>query len=130
MRTRVLGSLIAVATLVAAFASPAAGQTPTTTPTGTATPSPTATPEPTPTPEEEKQARLRNRKIVKRVYRDFRDNGRIDNCDHTRTALKRTLQSISDEFDQDFPDFREAVKAAIKDHDKERCVEEAEPEPT
>jgi hypothetical protein len=44
--------------------------------------------------------------------------------------LKRTLQSISDEFDADFPDFREAVKAAIKDWDKDRCEREAEPTPT
>ena len=63
---------------------------------------------------------------MRRVYRDYRRDGRIDNCDHSRKALKRTLESITDEFDADFPDFKAAVKAAIKDHDKERC----EPEPT
>ena len=60
------------------------------------------------------------------MYKDYEGNGRIDNCDHSRTALKRTLQSITDEFDTDFPDFRVAVKAAIKDHDAERCEQEQE----
>jgi hypothetical protein len=64
------------------------------------------------------------------VYRDYRDDGKIDNCKHSRKALKRTLQSISDAFDADFPDFREAVKAAIKDWDKKRCEEKAAATPT
>ncbi len=65
------------------------------------------------------------------MYRDYRQDGKIDNCKHSRKALKRTLQSISDEFDADFPDFREAVKAAIKDWDKKRCAEQnAQPTPT
>src|ERR687895_2936049 len=126
-------ALIVLAALVAvpsAAAQDQATQTPTPSPTPTATP----TPSPTPTPEEieeaERKEALRKRKVVRRVYADFRRDGRIDNCDHSRTALKRTLQSISDEFDTDFPDFREAVRAAIKDHDKERCEEEEEPEPT
>src|SRR5918992_4749259 len=120
-------ALIVLAALVAAPSAAAqdpATQTPTPTPTPTATP----TPSPTPTPEEieeaERKEALRKRKVVRRVYADFRRDGRIDNCDHSRTALKRTLESISDEFDTDFPDFREAVRAAIKDHDKERCEKE------
>ena len=113
-------------------AAPAWAQDPTATPDPALTPTPTATPtpEPTPTPEEieeaERKEKLRKRKVVRRVYADFRRDGRIDNCDHSRLALKRTLQSITDDFDADFPDFRAAVRAAIKDHDKERC----EPEPT
>jgi hypothetical protein len=131
MRARLLGLLVAAVAFIAALSAAAAAQTPTTTPTVTPTPTPTATPtpEPTPTPQEEKQAKLRKRKVVKRVYRDFRDDGRIDNCKHSRLALKRTLQSISDQYDIDFPDFREAVKAAIKDWDKKVCVV-ATPTPT
>jgi hypothetical protein len=131
MRVRLLGLLVAAVAFIAALSAAAAAQTPTTTPTVTPTPTPTATPtpEPTPTPQEEKQAKLRKRKVVKRVYRDFRDDGRIDNCKHSRLALKRTLQSISDQYDIDFPDFREAVKAAIKDWDKKVCVV-ATPTPT
>jgi hypothetical protein len=92
---------------------------------------PTVTPTPTPDPQEEKKAKLRKRVVVKRVYRDYRADGKIDNCDHSRKALKRTLESISDEFDADFPDFRAAVKAAIKDWDKKRCEEQqAAPTPT
>jgi hypothetical protein len=141
MRVRVLGVLLAAATMVVVVATAAMAQTPpapTATATQTVTPSPTPTPtatpsptpSPTPDPEDEKKAKLRKRKVVKRVYRDYRDDGRIDNCRHSRKALKRTLQSISDEFDADFPDFREAVKAAIKDWDKNRCEREAEPTPT
>lgn len=132
MRVRLLGVLVAAVAFIAALSAAAAAQTtPTPTPTVTPTPTPTATPtpEPTPTPAEEKQAKLRKRKVVRRVYRDFRDDGRIDNCKHSRLALKRTLQSISDQYDVDFPDFREAVKAAIKDWDKKVCVV-ATPTPT
>ena len=126
MRTWWAGILIV---LVALLAAPAASaQDPAVTPTPTATP----TPSPTPTPEEiaeaERKEKLRKRKVVRRVYKDYEDNARIDNCDHSRTALKRTLQSITDEFDTDFPDFREAVKAAIKEHDAERCEQEQEQE--
>jgi hypothetical protein len=129
MRACLTGGLVGLVALLAT--APAWAQDPTI----TATPSPTATPTPTPTPtpeeieEAERKEKLRKRKVVRRVYGDFRRDGRIDNCDHSRTALKRTLESITDEFDADFPDFRPAVRAAIKDHDKERC-EEPEPTPT
>jgi hypothetical protein len=124
MRVRLLGLLVAAVAFIAALSPAALAQDPTVTPvpTVTPTPTPTVTPEPTPTPAEEKQAKLRKRKVVRRVRRDFRDNGRIDNCKHSRLALKRTLQSISEQEDIDFPDFREAVKAAIKDWDKKVCV--------
>jgi hypothetical protein len=129
MRVRLLGLLVAAVAFIAALPAAASAQDPTPTPTVTPTPTATPTPVPTPTPAEEKQAKLRKRKVVKRVYRDFRDDGRIDNCKHSRLALKRTLQSISDQYDVDFPDFREAVKAAIKDWDKKVCVV-ATPTPT
>ena len=124
MRVRLLGLLVAVVAFIAALSTAAAAQDPTPAPTETPvpTPTPTVTPTPTPTPKEERQARLRKRKVVKRVYRDFRTDGRIDNCKHSRLALRRTEQSISEQYDVDFPDFREAVKAAIKDWDKKVCV--------
>jgi len=140
---RVLGPLLAIAAILVAFSTAAFAQAPTPSPTATATQTetptptptptvtPTVTPTPTPSPADEKKAKLRKRLIVKRVYRDYRQDGKIDNCKHSRKALKRTLQSISDEFDADFPDFREAVKAAIKDWDKKRCEEQkAAPTPT
>ena len=128
MRARITGILIMLAAVLAA--GPAWAQDPTPVPTETPVPTATPTPEPTPTPEEieeaERKEKLRKRKVVRRVYADYRRDGRIDNCDHSRLALRRTLQSITDDFNADFPDFRSAVRAAIKDHDKERC----EPEPT
>ena len=131
MRALWAGILIVLAALSAAPVA-WAQETPTPTPTPTATP----TPSPTPTPEEiaeaERKERLRKRKAVRRVYKDYED-GRIETCDHTRRALKLTLRSITDEFDTDFPEFREAVKAAIEDHDEDRCErerEEAEETPT
>jgi hypothetical protein len=132
MRARRTAILTVLATLL--VAAPAWAQDVTPAPTETPVPTATPTPEPTPTPEEieeaERKEKLRKRKIVRRVYRDFRRDGRIDNCDHSRTALKRTLESITDEFEADFPDFRPAIRAAIKDHDKERCEVEPEPTPT
>ena len=133
MPTRLTGILLVVAALVVAPSAWAQEPTPPPT-TPTPTPTPTVTPTPTPTPEEiaeaERKEKLRKRKVVRRVYADFRRDGRIDNCEHSRTALKRTRESITDEFDTDFPDFREAVTAAIKDHDNARCEEEEEPEAT
>jgi hypothetical protein len=131
MRARLAVILSVLAAL--AVAAPAWAQVPPPEPTPESTPTATPTPTPTPTPEEieeaERKEKLRKRKVVRRVYADFRRDGRIDNCDHSRLALKRTLESITDDFDADFPDFRAAVRAAIKDHDKERC-EPPEPEPT
>src|SRR3954453_23805309 len=62
-------------------------------------------------------------KEVKAVYTDYSRDGVIDVCDHTRDALQETLDGIEAAFDRDFPDFREAVKAGIQDHDKGKCKE-------
>ena len=126
-------ALILLAALVAvpaAWAQDPPPAEPTPSPTPTATPTPTPTPTPEEIEEAELKEKLRKRKIVRKVYADFRRDGRIDNCDHTKTALKRTRQSITDEFDADFPDFREAITAALRDHNEERCEEEEEPEAT
>jgi len=132
MRAR-LTSLLAVATLALA-ATPAAAQTPLTTPTPTPTPtaSPpaaTPTPTPTPTPEEEQAAKDRETKSVKRIYRDFERDGRIDDCDHTEKALKKARRSIAAQYAEDFPDFRDALTAALQRHRDGKCVE-ATPTPT
>jgi len=68
-------------------------------------------------------------KEVKAVYADYSRDGVIDVCDHTRDVLQQTLDGIEADFDRDFPDFREAVKAGIQRHDKGRC-EEATATPT
>jgi hypothetical protein len=60
-------------------------------------------------------------KEVKAVYTDYSRDGVIDVCDHTRAVLQETLDGIEAEFDRDFPDFREAVKAGIQRHDKGKC---------
>src|SRR3954452_10109760 len=113
MRTRLTGAVAALALAVSAAPASAQGPSATSTPSATATPSPSATPSPTPsptpTPEEqaraERDARDRKSKEVRRIYRDFERDGRIDDCTHTRKALKRALRSISDSYDEDFPDF-------------------------
>jgi outer membrane biosynthesis protein TonB len=107
-----------------ALAAPAAAhaQTPPPIPTvtATATPSPTATPTPsvtpTPTPEPAKQT-----KYTRRVYRDFKRDGVIEACDHTRKTLRRTVKTIRPAFEDSYPDFRDAVEAAIKQWDKGKC---------
>jgi hypothetical protein len=140
MRARLTGAL-AVAWLVAAAALPlaAAAQdttvTPSPTPTESPSPTPTASPTPTPTPDpeaeerERQDAKDRKRKIVRRIYRDFERDGRVAACDHSRKALRIAKRSIEDTYDEDFPDFRDALQAAIDRHKKGRCDPLPEDEP-
>jgi hypothetical protein len=129
MRVRLLVLAVA-AMLVAPAAAP--GQTLIPDPNATPTPTPTVTPEPTPTPEELKQAELRKRKDVKRVYRDYEADGELKTCVHKRRALRRTLRSVDDLYDVDYPDFKPTLEAAIEDYGEElrRCEEEEEAEET
>jgi hypothetical protein len=68
-------------------------------------------------------------KGVKKIYDDYSDDGKIEVCDHTRDDLKDALDTIEDDVDTDFPDFREAVEAGIQRHDNRRC-DDATPTPT
>jgi hypothetical protein len=130
MRARLTGLAAGLALVLApAAAAQSPTPTPTPTPSATATPTPTATatPTPTPTPKEKQDAKDRKRKDVRRIYRDFERDGRIDDCNHTVKALKIARRSISDSYQEDFPDFRDALTAAIERHNKGQCVE---PTPT
>src|SRR5918994_3669566 len=64
-------------------------------------------------------------KGVKKVYRDYRDDGVIEACDHTKKALERTLDDLPEEADVETPDLRPALEAAIEQVEDEDC-----PEPT
>jgi hypothetical protein len=136
MRARLTGFAVGLALVFAPAASaqdpvptPTASPSPTPTPSATPTPTPTATPSPTPTPEEKQDAKDRKRKDVRRIYRDFERDGRIDDCDHSEKALKIARRSISDSYAEDFPDFRDALTAAIERHKDGTCVE-ATPTPS
>jgi hypothetical protein len=127
MRARLTGALAAAA--LAVIATPAAAQlTPTPTPTPSSTPTATPTPSPTPTPEEQARAkrdeRDRKAKTVRRIYRDFERDGRIDDCNHTEQALKRARRSIEDSYKEEYPDFRDALTAAIERHNSGKCEEQ------
>jgi hypothetical protein len=61
---------------------------------------------------------------VRSIYRDFERDGRIDDCDHTLRALKRARRSISDSYKEEFPDFRDALTAAIERHNDGDCEEQ------
>jgi hypothetical protein len=61
------------------------------------------------------------------VYRDYKRDGIIAACDHTRKDLRRTLKTIRPQFEEEFPDFRDAVRAAINQHDRHKCTQ---PTPT
>src|SRR5215218_4381488 len=70
-------------------------------------------------------------KAVDKVYRDYRDDGVIEACDHTREALQRTLDDLPPEADIETPDLRPALEAAIEQVEDDECEEEeAEPTPT
>ena len=125
MRVRLLVLAVAAMLVVPAVAVAQDTQPP---PAATPDPGATPTPEPTPTPEEQKQAELRKRKDVKRVYRDYEADGELKTCVHKRLALKRTLRSVDDLYDADYPDFKPTLEAAIEDYEEEvrRCEEEEE----
>src|SRR3954451_12177989 len=59
---------------------------------------------------------------VKQIYSDYRDDGLIDVCTHARADLQQALDAIEPQFDTDYPDFREALKAGIQRWDKGRCA--------
>jgi hypothetical protein len=71
--------------------------------------------------DEEKRA-----KAVDKVLRDYRDDGKIDACDHTRRALRDTLKQLPAEADIETPDLRPALEAGIEQVKADEC----EPEPT
>src|SRR3712207_2484629 len=120
MRARLTGFAAGLVLVLAPAASAQSPPSPPPTTSPTAPPTPTATatptPTPTPTPEEQRDARDRKRKDVRRIYRDFERDGRIDDCDHTLKALKIARRSISDSYAEDYPDFRDALTAAIERH--------------
>jgi hypothetical protein len=64
-------------------------------------------------------------KAVKKVYRDYHDDGVIEACDHTKKALQKTLDELPPEADVDTPDLRPALEAAIEQVEQDNC-----PEPT
>src|SRR5918998_3105700 len=131
MRARLKWAPAALAAVaLAVLATPAAAQDPLQSPTATPSPTPSAspTPSPTPTPEEQERAerdeRDRKAKVVRSIYRDFERDGRIDDCDHTERALKRARRSIEDSYAEEYPDFRDALTAAIERHNSGRCEEQ------
>jgi hypothetical protein len=66
-------------------------------------------------------------KAVKKVYRDYQDDGVIEACDHTQNALQKTLEALPPEADVDTPDLRPALEAAIEQVKQNDCPE---PSPT
>ena len=64
-------------------------------------------------------------KGVQKVYRDYRDDGKIEACDHTKKALQRTLDDLPEEADVETPDLRPILEAAIEQVEDGDC-----PEPT
>lgn len=69
-------------------------------------------------------------KAVDKVLRDYRDDGVIEACDHTRRALRDTLEQLPPEADIETPDLRPALEAGIEQVKADECEEEPEPTPT
>ncbi len=63
-------------------------------------------------------------KEVKQIYDDYRGDGKIDACNHAREDLQKALDTIEPAFDSDYPDFRVALEAGIKLHDRNGCANE------
>src|SRR4051794_19548749 len=66
---------------------------------------------------------------VELIYDQYENNAGVKGCDHSREALQAALDSITDDFQADYPDFREFVEAGIKRHDDGKCGD-ATPTPT
>lgn len=66
---------------------------------------------------------------VEEIYKDYRDDGVIEACDHSKRALKKTLDQLPDTADVETPDLRPALEAGIEQHESDDCVD-AEPTPT
>jgi hypothetical protein len=58
---------------------------------------------------------------VEEIYRDYRNDGKIDVCDHTREDLQDAVETIDPDFDIDNPDFRIALETGVQRHDDNRC---------
>jgi hypothetical protein len=69
-------------------------------------------------------------KAVDKVLRDYRDDGVIDACDHTRRALRDTLKQLPAEADIETPDLRPALEAGIEQVKADECEPEPTPTPT
>ena len=97
------------------------------------TPTPTVSPTPTPVPSDEGadvgdvgEPPEDASKRVRRVYRDFRRDAIIEPCDHTLYVLRQTRDTVPEDFDVQYPDFLESVKAAIAERKELDCEEVAE----
>src|SRR4051794_31676616 len=119
MRMRPITALVAALALLAAVPPVVRAQDPTPSPTATAGQSASSADAP-------KDAS----KEVKRIYDDYRRDGRIEACDHTRANLQAALDTIQPAFDSDYPDFRVGLEAAITEHAKGRCPADAGASPT
>lgn len=134
-----MSSITAVGLASLALAPAAVAQTPDA-PVGTdseysAAAEPTATPTPTPAPDDAGddvgqvgEPPPDASKRVRRVYRDFRRDAIIEPCDHTLYILRETRDTVPEDFDAQYPDFLESVKAAISERKELDCEAVAEEE--
>jgi hypothetical protein len=64
---------------------------------------------------------------VQAIYQDYRNDGKVEPCEHELEDLEEAQDTIEPAFQQDYPDFRVTLEAAINDRDD--CDDE-DPEPT
>ena len=64
---------------------------------------------------------------VQAIYQDYRNDGKVEPCDHELDDLEEAQDTIEPAFEQDYPDFRVLLEAAINDRDD---CDDTEPEPT
>jgi hypothetical protein len=65
---------------------------------------------------------------VQAIYQDYRNDGKVEPCDHELEDLEEARDTIEPDFEQDYPDFRVTLEAAISDQDD--CDDDAGAEPT
>jgi hypothetical protein len=59
---------------------------------------------------------------VKDVYADYNADSRVTECDHTREDLQQTVDTMTPATGDDFPDFLDQVRVAVRHHKQQRCA--------
>src|SRR3954451_24442301 len=70
-------------------------------------------------------------RAAQRVYDDYRNDAAIQPCDHTVADYRRTLREITPTIEEQWPAFRPAVEAALRERQRSKpgCASHGETSP-
>src|SRR4051812_9713716 len=59
-------------------------------------------------------------RVAQRVYDDYRSDAAIEPCAHTVADYRRTLREITPDIEEQMPEFRPAVEAALRERERSK----------